>query len=219
MALPPTPTLIVMAESQPMIESLSRARRRQQRNRLALMDAARRLFAGRGFDATTIADIAEGADLGFGTFYLYFPSKDAILEAVLDDGMDEIAGELEAEDVQLLPADQALFAVSRRYIALIRNHRDLLTLTGQHLPRRGRRGRPLAELLSRLFKGIIERGIIEGTFTVADAAIAARAITGMHIQLLFAAERDADRQALAETLPALALGGLRYAGAIRRQET
>ena len=36
---------------------------------------------GDGFEATTIADIAEAADLGFGTFYRYFPDKEAVLEA------------------------------------------------------------------------------------------------------------------------------------------
>ena len=60
-------------------ESVSRTARKRARNRAALIASARRLFAQVGFEATTIAAIAESADLGFGTFYRYFPDKVAIL--------------------------------------------------------------------------------------------------------------------------------------------
>jgi AcrR family transcriptional regulator len=64
-------------------ESASRIERKRARNRGALIAAARSLFVQHGFEATTIAAIAESADLGFGTFYRYFPDKEAVLEAVL----------------------------------------------------------------------------------------------------------------------------------------
>src|SRR2546423_13554485 len=79
-----------MSASDLTIESVSRVDRKRAKNRDALIDAARGLFARQGFEATTIAAIAEAADLGFGTFYRYFPDKDAILEAVLDAGRLEI---------------------------------------------------------------------------------------------------------------------------------
>lgn len=218
-AFRPPPRLRLMTDSEVTTESLSRAQRRQQRNRQALVDAARHLFAGRGYEATTIADIAQAADLGFGTFYLYFHGKEAILEAVLEDGISQVAEALqEADPPNVAPAD-ALVSVSERFIRLIRSHRDLLTLTGQ--PARdghGRRSRPLAELLTRTFQRVIERGMADGSFTVGDARIAARAITGMHIQLLVTAERDSNERALIETIPSLALGGLRHAESARRYE-
>ncbi|MGW0584607.1 TetR/AcrR family transcriptional regulator [Streptomyces sp. NPDC002920] len=48
----------------------SKARRRE-----AILRSAYRLFAERGFDATTIADIAEAAEVSPRTVTLYFPSK------------------------------------------------------------------------------------------------------------------------------------------------
>jgi AcrR family transcriptional regulator len=189
-----------MRTSEPTAESPSRVQRRQKRNRAALVKAARRLFARNGFEPTTIADIAEAADLGFGTFYLYFASKEALLEAALDDGIAEIAKALQAPEIAAMPADEALATVSRRYIHLIRSHRSLL-----------------AELLNQVFEGIIQRGVSEGAFTIGDAGIAAGAIAGMHIQLLFSTEGGSDEEPLLQTLPALALGGLRHAGDGRRQ--
>ncbi|MCL6647232.1 MAG: TetR/AcrR family transcriptional regulator, partial [Chloroflexi bacterium] len=60
---------------------------RRQRTRSALLEAARVLFAERGVAATTIAAITERAGLGFGTFYLYFRDKEAILRDVLREGI------------------------------------------------------------------------------------------------------------------------------------
>ncbi len=49
------------------------------------MDAARALFAERGFHATAVSDIVGRAGLSQGAFYLYFPDKRAIFGAVVDD--------------------------------------------------------------------------------------------------------------------------------------
>src|ERR1700745_1984272 len=58
--------------------------RRQRRSadiRERLFQAALQLFAGKGFAETTVEDITNAADVGKGTFFNYFPSKDHILIA------------------------------------------------------------------------------------------------------------------------------------------
>ncbi len=53
--------------------------RKRVRTRQALIDAAADLFERRGYDATTIADIAAAADISTRTFFSYFASKEDIL--------------------------------------------------------------------------------------------------------------------------------------------
>jgi AcrR family transcriptional regulator len=53
--------------------------RKKQRTREAIVNAAFALFEERGFEGTTIADIAAGADIAPRTFFSYFPSKDDVV--------------------------------------------------------------------------------------------------------------------------------------------
>lgn len=61
------------------LRELKRLRTRTTIERVAL-----RLFAGKGYDATTLAEIAEVAEIGPSTLYAYFPSKDDILFSTHD---------------------------------------------------------------------------------------------------------------------------------------
>src|SRR5712671_2336296 len=64
--------------------STSPSDRRQRRSadiRERLFRGALELFAQKGFAETTVEDITEAADVGKGTFFNYFPSKDHILLA------------------------------------------------------------------------------------------------------------------------------------------
>src|ERR1700674_1440085 len=70
-----------------LLGSLSASDRRQRRSadiRERLFRAALDLFAQRGFAETTVEDITQAADVGKGTFFNYFPSKDHLLLAFGD---------------------------------------------------------------------------------------------------------------------------------------
>lgn len=67
----------------------------------ALMDAAERLFIEKGIAATSIDEIAAGAQVAKGTFYLYFPSKETLLGALQQRFVDTFCERLqEAMDRQ-----------------------------------------------------------------------------------------------------------------------
>lgn len=74
----------------------SRRERRSADIRERLFRSALQLFAQKGFAETTVEDITEAADVGKGTFFNYFPSKDHILLAFSDMQLgkleEEVAG-------------------------------------------------------------------------------------------------------------------------------
>jgi AcrR family transcriptional regulator len=68
------------------IEIIGKRERAKAANRVAILAAARRVFAQLGYDAATVRDIIRGTDLASGTFYNYFRSKEEVFEALADDG-------------------------------------------------------------------------------------------------------------------------------------
>lgn len=56
--------------------------------RAALLEAARALFVERGFERTTIRDVAARAGVATGTVFVHLPSKAALLAATLDDQLE-----------------------------------------------------------------------------------------------------------------------------------
>ncbi len=64
----------------------SRHARRRQRTIAQLRQAALELLLEKGYDAVSIQDITDRADLGRGTFYIYFRSKEDIVWSIIEEG-------------------------------------------------------------------------------------------------------------------------------------
>lgn len=63
---------------------------RKKKRRKELLRVAEALFGEKGFDATTIDDITQGAGISHGTFYVYFASKEEVLQHLGGDVLEEM---------------------------------------------------------------------------------------------------------------------------------
>ena len=70
---------------------------RKEHKRGEILKAAFRVFADRGFEKATIADIAADLGIGHGTFYRYFENKHAIFEHVIQQVITRVGGALAGE--------------------------------------------------------------------------------------------------------------------------
>lgn len=68
---------------------VSRGNRSRANTRHKLIEAAQRVMAEKGVEPTTIADITERADVGFGSFYNHFTSKEDIVSTIVTLRADE----------------------------------------------------------------------------------------------------------------------------------
>ncbi|MEV6301020.1 helix-turn-helix domain-containing protein [Actinoplanes sp. NPDC051861] len=124
-------------------------RRDAQRNRERIIEAAREVFAGRGF-AATLDDVAHHAGVGVGTVYRRFPTKEALVEAVFTDRLEDLVT-LAEEALAAPSAWDGLTDFLRRSARMHATDRGLrdaaLSMDETHFARAGEQIVPLLEQL------------------------------------------------------------------------
>jgi AcrR family transcriptional regulator len=80
------------------------------KTRERILEAAQKLFAGQGFEATTTRDVAREAGIATGTLFNYFATKEDILACQAHDALDRARAEFERRSGQAASLDEALFA-------------------------------------------------------------------------------------------------------------
>jgi AcrR family transcriptional regulator len=163
----PSPALAV-AEREP------RGARRRRETRSRLLVAALKLMAEKGMEGAAINEITEAADVGFGSFYNHFESKEAIYAALLSwvfndfaDAMDRVLGEISD------PAE--VVAVSIRY-TLMRALRE--PVWGQFLVREGFSAQSVDHGLGRRLLRDIRKGVATKRLNVADPLMSFVSVAG-----------------------------------------
>lgn len=87
--------------------------RKRARTRQALVEAAAALFERNGYDETTIADIADAAEIGTRTFFSYFASKEELLFPESDARVRAVVDAIETRGADDGPAEVLLRALRR----------------------------------------------------------------------------------------------------------
>jgi AcrR family transcriptional regulator len=153
---------------------VDRQARRRERTRARLVEAARAVFARQGVDATRINDITEEADVGFGSFYNYFESKDAIVAAVVEQAAKAAA---EANDRASADLDDPAEIVAVAHRSLIQTAIDDPNF-GWLLVRLEISHDIVSATLGPYAARDLDRGIQTGRFAVDDPAVALIAAGG-----------------------------------------
>jgi AcrR family transcriptional regulator len=102
--------------------------RRKQRTRQQLMDAAASLILEKGFNAVSIQDITDRADVGRGTFYLHFRDKEEVAAKLLQESFAAV--EAQAPDLSALSIEQRDYLLFIGYFTHIANQRPLFDAIG-----------------------------------------------------------------------------------------
>jgi AcrR family transcriptional regulator len=160
--------------------------RQKSERRRQILEAAKRVFAEAGYHGASINAIIERAQIARGTFYLYFESKAAVFDSILDEAMRDLRGRIHRIDVETpnaTPPQQQLreqVVATLEYIVRDRALATLLLSAG-HTP-----DAEAAERLDQFFgevRGLLERamesGMEIGLLRKVHPQLAAAAMLGM----------------------------------------
>ncbi|HEX6311436.1 MAG TPA: helix-turn-helix domain-containing protein, partial [Acidimicrobiia bacterium] len=129
------------------------------RNRVALLDSARRVLSARGLEVPVEA-IAREAGVGVGTVYRNFPTKEALLDAVITRAFEDLTAAAEAALERADPGD-AFFEFLHGAAAVMARDRVLVwAARAQELA--GRARAPVVERLFVVTDALLERAIAAG---------------------------------------------------------
>lgn len=104
-----------------------------EERRNQLIDTALQLFSEHGIEATRVSDIAQTAGVAQGLLYHYFPSKDALVAAIIQrhGPLDMITGLLATPPER--PARETLLDLGMRVYAFAQERRALLRLVAREI--------------------------------------------------------------------------------------
>src|SRR3954467_773533 len=94
-------------------------------NRGAIIEAAREVFAELGYGAATVRDIVRRTDLATGTFYNYFPDKEAIFRALVEESARQGRELVRAARRQATDVESFVREGYRAYFAFVASDRTL----------------------------------------------------------------------------------------------
>ena len=188
----------------------SRQERRKANTRAKLVDATRRVVADQGVEATTIALVTEAADVGFGTFYLHFDSKEAAIEAVMAELVEEVGNALDHLTAPMQDPAEVL-AVSVRHVVGQVDRDEVWAWAVLHI---GVSHQLFTSALGGRLVRDLQRGVDAGRFDPALHPVAPFAIGGV---VEAAMRARLDRLVDADTPQAVAEQVLRMLGVKRRE--
>ncbi len=88
-------------------------------NRAAIITAARAVFAERGYGGASVRDVVRRTDLASGTFYNYFPDKESLFRAVLQESAVEVRARVQAARRQATSLQEFVAAGYREYFGFL----------------------------------------------------------------------------------------------------
>jgi AcrR family transcriptional regulator len=148
-----------------------------------ILVAAAAIFSQKGFHAASMQDIAEAVSLQKASLYYHFPSKQDILEALVELALETINARLEAVLARDLPPEERLRQAMVCYMQALGEHQDLVQVLlleyrslddeqrSRHLPKR--------DWYEHLWRDLVLEGRKAGVFTCENASLAGRALLGV----------------------------------------
>lgn len=193
----------------------TRFQRRREATREQIVRAAEHVMAEKGVHATKITDIAAAADVGVGTFYLHFETKQELFDELVADAVTRLQAAIEEARASTTEVMEQVRAATRAVCRFARDNRAVFRIVFGHGGTYHDVVREAQALFAADLEGVLRAGVASGRVGAVDPAIAAEAVVGMTTQLLawWTAKDGVSIDDLESTLTTLAVRALSPEGA------
>ncbi len=163
---------------------------RSEETRNHILEAAQRQFSLNGYDATGVAEICQAAGVSKGAFYHHFPSKQAVFLQLLENWLKVMENGLKAISQSTQDVPHILMQMTDILTIIFQTADGRLPMFLEYWLQASRDEAIWKATLApyqhyqEFFKGLIERGIEEGSFREVDAHIAAQTLVALAVGLL-----------------------------------
>ncbi|HEX4804987.1 MAG TPA: TetR/AcrR family transcriptional regulator [Conexibacter sp.] len=159
-------------------------RARYDRKQREVVATAARLFAQRGYQATSMQDLTEATGLAAGGLYHYIGSKERLLFLICDELLEPLLERARAIVAREAPAELHLHELLRAWLAHVATHRDHMAVFAQerHAIEREPRWRDVRrqrKAFEKILDDVLARGEQDGTMAFADRRLTLLALLGM----------------------------------------
>jgi AcrR family transcriptional regulator len=168
--------------------NVGRRERAKAASRARIIEAGIRLFGERGIDAVTVDEIAAAADVGKGTIYNYFRTKEDIVVAFMADFERKVQARLRALDTANRPLAETLTEFIRLQFRMKAPHHRFVRVffaqmflhTEQFLPHMAEIHQLMQPTCESLFQALQKRGAIRADVSIGDLTLV---FNNMHLGL------------------------------------
>ena len=192
------------------VTNINRYQRRRERTKRDILVAAQKVLAAKGYHDMKIVDIATAADVGVGTFYVHFATKDAVFLELVEQTARTVKTVIDQAWEQDYDVIDKVRTTNRCLFAFAQDHRELFKIVFGH-------GNAFHEMLRQFYTmftdDVAERvreGMTQKVYRPVNPDIAANALVGMFAQLVsWWVERETpSAEEMADEMTAFMLHGL-----------
>ncbi|WP_407664618.1 TetR/AcrR family transcriptional regulator [Mycolicibacterium anyangense] len=138
------------------------------------MDAGRELIAAKGLNGLRVQDVTERADIALGSFYNYFASKDALVEAVISETLSAVAEATVTDLDNATDPAEVVATACLKVVGLARSEPELARLTVNIAHSEAL----FSEAIHPHARFAVERGVASGRFVVANLEVLLTLVIG-----------------------------------------
>jgi len=173
-----------MSEKSSVNGAVLRAQRRRKQTRQDLLTAARHVLSRHGFHRTKIIDIAGEAGVAVGTFYLYYPTKQALFLEMIEDAVRLLKADIDRLESPGADPIKRARAGCETFFRFAQENRDLFRIVFGHGVTFHGVARRAQELFVNGVAANLAAGMRAGVFRPNRPDVVAQAFTSMLLQVV-----------------------------------